>query len=176
MERNGDQVLIRYPAFRNPVRNGLIALFGGVFVIIGVLLWGHAEREGFMLWIMGVIFSGVGGLVAMAGLYALLNSLEVLLDGRSVSSVRRLFGIPLRTRRAAYHEIYDIRARKVFSGTAGKRAILDFSVEAHYPGGTLVLAQHLGAHSAVKTAREYFGDLIGVAVNDSGCGVSGPGS
>ena len=172
MERNGNQVLIRYPALRNPLRNVLITLFGTAFAIIGTLLWGLSEREGFMLWIMGLIFLGVGGLVAISGLYAMLNSLEVLLDGHFVSTVRRIFGIPLRTRRAAYHEIHAIEARKAFSGTAGKKAILDFSVEAHYPAGTLVLAQHLDSHSAVHAAREFLGELLGVPINDSGNSVS----
>jgi hypothetical protein len=162
MERRGNEVLIRYPALRNPGRNLAIMLFGAVFSAIGLLLFSLSQREGIFLLVMGGIFFVPGLLIALAGLFALLNSLEILLDGGLVSTVRRIFGYPVRTRRAAYQEIDSIRSRKVFSGTVGNRAVLDFNVEAHYPGGRIVLAQHLGSHSEVERVRSFFGELLGV--------------
>ncbi len=167
MQRLGDQVLIRYPAWRNPLRNAMIIAFGGVFVTIGGVLPGLAGGGGFMLGVMSAVFVLVGGLVVLAGLFALTNSLEILCDGSYVTSVRRVFGFPVSRRQAAYYEITDIRATRGFSSTTPKRTLMEYSVNAETPDGMLVLAEHLDSHSAVETVRAFFGEVLNVPIGKS---------
>ena len=79
---------MRFPMGRNllPGFGGLV--FGAIFTGVGWYLI-HYENHPFM----GSVFGGVGLLIVVSALYFVLNSLEVLQDGRDIRTVRRILGI-----------------------------------------------------------------------------------
>ncbi len=159
LRRLGNQVLVQYPAGRNRLRNAMAMGFGAIFAGIGGILLSLVASEGFMMIFMGGIFLLVGLLIALGGLYALLSSLEVMFDGSSVTSVRRIFGVPIFRRQAAYYEIQEIRGHKVFSSTGRNRTTVNYSVQAEYVGGRMTLALDLDSHSSVETVCGFFREL-----------------
>jgi hypothetical protein len=77
------------PMFRNLKVALPISLFGAVFGAIGLFL---LQREDAPL-LIGMVFTLFGALALLGGLYALGNSLEVVVTARGVRLTRRLFGL-----------------------------------------------------------------------------------
>lgn len=83
---------LHLPMFRNLAMSIPMLIFGSIFAGIGVVLFQQSDAP----WLMGVIFSLVGGVIFLGSLYSLGNSLEVVVSGRGIDLTRRVFGLPLR--------------------------------------------------------------------------------
>lgn len=163
LRRNGMQQELYFPMLRQLSGLGL-ALVGGIFAGIGLVLWGKALKEGAALYMMGGIFSALGGLVLVAGLYTALNSLFVTWDGRRVITVRRVLGMIVRRRSAAYHEIQNIGVKKGANSTQrGEIHQIDYHIVANTSKGQMVLAEQLDSHSKAKLVAEFFRKQFGVS-------------
>lgn len=162
LSQTGNRVDIHYPMLRKPLIAFGLILFGGIFNSSGVFLWKQATLEGFPLYLMGGIFNFVGGLTVLAGLYALFNSLHVQFDGRSLTTVRRILGVPVSNKAAAYPLIRSIEIKHNGSSQSGNTHHINYQVIAKTASGNIVLAEGLDAHSKAERVVEYFGKLTGI--------------
>jgi hypothetical protein len=156
LTQTGNGVNIHYPMLRKPLSALALILFGGIFSGSGAFLWYRAAHDGFPLYIMSSIFHFTGGLVVLWGLYRLFNSLHVQFDGRSLSAMRRILGIPVSDKSAAYPLIRAIAIKHNGSSQAGSAHRIDYQVIAKTASGDIVLAEGLDAHSKAEQVVEYF--------------------
>lgn len=167
LTKAGNRIDIYYPMLRKPLSALAILLFGGIFTGIGVFLWKQTAQQGFPLYFMSGVFSLVGGLIVLAGLYALFNSLHVQFDGRSLVAVRRILGIPVSNKAAAYPQVHAIEIKHNGSSQSGNTHHINYQVIAKTALGDIVLAEGLDAHSKAERVVEYFGTLTGAMDNEN---------
>ena len=162
LTRTGNRIDIRYPMLRKPLSAFSLLLFGAIFAGSGALLWQQGAREGFPLYLMSGVFSLVGGLIVLAGLHALFNSLHVRFDGRSLTAVRRILGVPVSRKTVAYPLVQAIEIRHNGSSRSGSRHRINYQVIAQTASGRIVLAEGLDSYSAAEKIVDYFSQLIGI--------------
>ena len=152
----GNSMELYYPMLRKPARSLGLLVFGGLFAVVGMFLWGEAAKEGFMLYLMSFVFSLIGwGIVAFA-FWSALNSLRVSMDGKTISSTRTLLGIPLSRHQFEYADVLAIDAKEGMKSQTGKRHRIEYSVLARIPGKKIVLAEHLDSASKKNLVVEFF--------------------
>lgn len=156
----GNSKHIYYPMFRKPGRSIGLLIFGGIFAGVGVFLWFEAKQEGFMLYFMSTIFTLVGGAIVAGGFYTALNSLRVTLNGQTITSIRRLLGIPISQHSVSYSDVQSIDVKKGMSSSSGKKHSIEYSVLAKLPGKKITLAEHLDSASKKELVIKYFKDEI----------------
>lgn len=159
LTQTGNRVDIYYPMLRKPLSAFVLILFGGIFNGVGVFLWKQTAQQGFPLYLMSGIFTLAGGLIVLAGLYALFNSLHVQFDGRSLTAIRRILGVPISNKSAAYSLIRAIEIKHTGSSQSGNTHHINYQVIAKTASGNIVLAEGLDAHSKAERVVEYFGTL-----------------
>lgn len=166
---NGGVRELDYPMFRQPWRVLMMVAVGGVFAIAGIVLWGKAPREGGGLYFMGGIFTFLGSLLTLGGLYAGFTSLYVAWDGKQVLTIRRLLGIAIRRRRANYHEVLGVVLNKgATSNQKGDVHRIKFHVVAQTSKGEMVLAENIDSHSKAKVVEAYFREQFGLSESAAG--------
>jgi hypothetical protein len=153
---SGRGIEIYYPALRKPLPGLMLVLFGGVFAAVGVFLWQKAVTEGVMLNFMSIMFSLVGLAVLIGGIYTLLNSLRVTLDGMHVTSVRSIVGIPVSRKIVDYDRVLSVSRKKSGSMQKGSKHQIDYHIIARYDGGEVTLAEHLTSYSKTNQVIEFF--------------------
>lgn len=153
---SGRGIEIYYPALRKPVLGLMLVLFGGIFAGVGVFLWQKAASEGVMLNFMSIIFSLIGLGVLIGGIYSLLNSLRVTLDGMHVTSVRSIVGIPVSRKVVDYDRVLSVSRKKSGSTQKGSKHQIDYHIIARYDGGEVTLAEHLTSYSKTNQVIEFF--------------------
>jgi hypothetical protein len=163
LRRNGLLQELYYPILRQPVLSIVYLVFGAVFAIAGVILWGKAQQEGQGLYFLGGLFTFLGSMVVLAGFYTAFNSLTIAWDGRQVVTIRRLLGITVRWKRALYHELREIELKQGAATTQnGKTHKIDYHVIAQTSKGKIVLAENLDSHSKAKLVTEFFRKQFGL--------------
>ena len=90
-----------------------------------------------------LIFGGVGGLVALIGLYMIGNTLTTRVSRKGVNSVRKIYGLPFRSN-AAHKDISHLE-RSIGSQTqAGRYNTVYYRIRAHTrDGGKITIADAL---------------------------------
>ena len=165
LEMSDGGVSLHYTMLRNWGSALGSLLFGAVFAGIGRGILQFGADGDFMFTIMGNIFLFVGGVILMTGLYGLFNALQVRFDGRSVSAVRTVLGIPINSKTAAYREITAIQIEKGGSSQSGSLHRMDYRVVAKTAARDIVLAEGLDSYSKAETVLDYFEKLTGVEHN-----------
>ena len=132
-------------------------LFGAAFATAGYFIL-TVEAKLFM----GGIFALIGSLVALGSLYASLNSLTVELDGGRLRSVRRLLGLPIRTREMLVHNISRLSKDSSFQSNSGGKHVMHYSIFAHDSSGNkLTLGEGFkgsgDADAAIRVLSREFG-------------------
>lgn len=159
LNQSGSRISIHYPMLRKPLSAFGLILFGGIFSGSAAFIWRQAAQDGFPLYIMSGIFHFVGGLIVLWGLYALLNSLRVEFDGRTITVVRRILGVPVSNKAAAYPQIRSIEIKHNGGSQSGNHHHINYLVIAKTASGEFVLAEGLDAHSKAGQVAEYFRQL-----------------
>jgi len=149
---------IHFPAGRNKGMNAALFLFGAVFAGVGwYLLFGEGET------FMGVIFGGIGLLVALGGLYAVLNSLTVTASGGRLESVRRILGVPVSTRSITVGAVRKLTQESSMKSQSGGKHTIYYSIRAHDgQGNKLTLAEGLKGDGDAKAARRVIAAEFGI--------------
>jgi hypothetical protein len=156
LHREGIGLVLHYPMLRRPLHSLLGVLFGGVFGGVGLFLWGEAQREGGMLYLMSAVFTLVGGGIALAALYSALNALRVELDGHRLSVTRSVLGLPIKRRQVNYLEVWEVQERRGATTQQGNKHRIDYRVVAITTAGELVLAEQLDSHSKARQVADFF--------------------
>lgn len=114
-----------YPMWQNIWSNLAGFVIGSAFAIAGWFLVTRADAT-----LMGTVFAGVGGLVAIAAAYMMLRSLEVRQQGNTITSIRRLAGIRLRTRELQKSDFERFEKRSSMQTQSGGRHVMFYKVVA----------------------------------------------
>jgi len=136
------------PMFRNLQVAIPLTLFGILFGAIGVFLLQQQDAP----LIIGGGFTLFGGLATLGGVYALGNSVEVLVSPRGISVTRRLFGLPLH-KHLPLGEIQGLEKR--IGAQAGSRAFYRVYANGR-KGGRTLLADALPSASAADYLMTQF--------------------
>ncbi|MGI9270702.1 MAG: hypothetical protein ACR2QT_02935, partial [Woeseiaceae bacterium] len=140
-------------------------IVGGIFAAAG---WFLIVQEGHT--IFGSIFGGVGALIAIACLYMMLNSLEVLQANREIVTVRRLLGIPISRKRMHRDAFAKFEKNSSLKTQSGKKHTIYYSLEAHdRQGNKLVVGEGFKGENEINAAIRLMGMEFGLteAANDS---------
>ena len=139
-------------------------IIGAIFAGAG---WFLVVQEGHT--IFGSIFGGVGALIAIACIYAMANSLEVLQSGHEVQTVRRLFGLPV-SRKSMHIDAFDrFKKDSSFKTQSGNKHVIYYSVEAiDRQGNRIVVGEGFKGANEADAAIKLIGAEFGLteAAND----------
>jgi len=156
IRKKGRYIQVHYPMFRKPFQSVGVLLFGAIFSGMGLFIWAQAEKEGMMLYFMAAIFSLVGMGILLGGIYMVLNSLTVTLDGQILTSRRSILGIPVSNKRIHYDDVLSVISKKGSTTQSGKKHEINYRIVATHSGGEVTLAEQLNSHSKTNQAIEYF--------------------
>jgi len=152
----GNNKVIYYPMLRKPGQSLVLLLFGSIFAGAGIFLWGQAAKEGFMLYLMAVVFGLVGWGIVLGAVYTAFNSLKVTLDGRHIMSTRSFLGFPVNRYEYQYADVLSVEAREGMKSRSGNKHSIEYSIVARLPGKKITLAEHLDSASDKDRVIEYF--------------------
>ena len=150
MQQTADGVELNFPVGRNAGFNGGLVTLGLLFFASGLI----ASYLGGPL-VLTVIFSVVGGAIALGGLYSLLNSLQVRIGKQGVQTRRSLLGVIIRKASAPVSEVQKLRIHKTGSVTSGSSHKVFFAIRAHLRNGKkITVAESLIGQGAAEQVAE----------------------
>jgi len=144
-----------------PIGRGVLAampgfVVGSVFAVVG---WFVATDMGEILF--GTIFGGIGGVVALATLYGMLNSLEVSRDANGIKTVRRILGIPVKHRHMGSHDFMMFKKDSRFQSQGAGKHVMHYSVYAiGRNGDKVVVGEGFKGDSQAEAAIRLIGDVL----------------
>jgi hypothetical protein len=115
------------------------------------------------------VFGGVGALVALACLYMMCNSLEVLFANQEVRTIRRLLGIPISRKRMHQARFERFEKDSSFKTQSGNKHVIYYTVTAvDRQGEKLVMGEGFKGDNEANAAIELFSREFGLlrAAND----------
>lgn len=149
-----------YPMGRNALSCLVGITVGAVFAGIGVFLFIREDA-----WFGGAIFGGVGALVFTGCVYAIANSLTVKRDsmGGGVETVRRLFGIPVKSRYAAIDDIVSLHSDSSSAGQKNGRQVKYYRVYGKLKsGGDITLGESFEGEAEAEAAIAFIREKLGL--------------
>ncbi len=152
-----------YPAFRNAFSNLAGIVFGLVFAGAGAYLIVEEEAR-----IFGGVFALVGGLVMIAALYMLLNSLTVTQDGMSIKTVRRVLGIPVKRREMRRDMFRRFEKHSSLQSQSGTKHVMHYKVRAvDRDGNQLVIGEGFKGDNEANAAIRFFERELSLSSRDN---------
>lgn len=138
-----------------------LMLFGVIFTASGVFLTFEALRQGGMLWLMALLFTPIGALILLFGLFWLGRSLEASVAPGEIRMLRTMFGLRLYQRQAALinPEQLQIKQTMVSTNSEGERTEY-YRLQADADGKTLVLAEGIIGRDAAEALKQQVLDVI----------------
>jgi hypothetical protein len=155
---DGDDMF--YPMGRNALSCLIGIVIGAVFAGIGVFLFIREDA-----WFGGAIFGGVGALLFAGCVYAIANSLTVKRDsmGGGVETVRRLFGIPVKSRYAAIDDIASLHSDSSSAGQKNGRQVKYYRVYGKLKsGGDITLGESFEDEAEAEAAIAFIREKLGI--------------
>jgi len=147
-----------YPIFRGVLAALPGFVVGTVFAVIGFFI---ATEGGSVLF--GVVFGGIGGIVALLTTYAMLNSLEVMRDNNGIKTVRRILGIPVKISYMGAHEFVMFKKDSRFQSNGGGKHVMHYSIFAiDRHGDKIVVGEGFKGESQAEAAIRLIGDVLGL--------------
>ena len=166
-ERIRDAVNVRHGATGKsmlyPMGRNLGSSIGGFIVgaVFAAAGWYLVVEEGQR--IFGSIFGGVGGLIAVATLYMMLNSLEVSRHGAGVTAVRRVLGIPVSRKTMQFHEFDRFIKNSSFQTQSGGKHVMHYSIYAlDRQGNKMTVGEGFKGESEANAAIELISHELGL--------------
>lgn len=161
---------MHFPIGRNLGGATTAAVVGAIFAGAG---WWLLRYEGHP--IMGGVVGLVGILVVVAGLYAVLNSLEVMQSGDEIQSVRRILGIPVSQRRMRRSDVIRLEKHVAAKSSSGRRHTIHYSVNAiGRDGQKMKLGEGFKGASQADAAAGLFASVFGLRVQEVGQAAESP--
>jgi len=141
-----------FPAFQRPSMGVFTLVFGFIFAGAGIGAgYGDAPL------IFPVLFTLIGGLIALFGVYYLGKSLFISVTNEGVKSRRFLFGYPVSTKQIAVAEIAKLEIKEGATMSSGNKATVFYQLVAESKEGQkLQLAERLTSRAEVELLKESF--------------------
>jgi len=141
-----------FPAFQRPGMGIFTLVFGLIFAGAGI-----GAGYGDAALIFPVVFTLVGGLIALFGIYYLGKSLFISVTNEGVKSRRFLFGYPLRTKQIAVSNIAKLEIKEGATMSSGNKTTVYYQLVAESKDGQkLQLAERLTSRAEVELLKESF--------------------
>ena len=141
-----------YPMFRNFGSSFMGMLFGAIFGGAGLFLIIKESH-----WFMGSIFTFVGGLIFLFGIYSAFNSLEVSKSGSVIRSVRRFAGIVVGREEMAVAEFTRFKKKSTMKTQSGKKHTVHYQLSAVAGDGRkMVIGDGFRGANQVRAAMKLF--------------------
>ncbi len=151
-----------YPMGRNAWSNLAGFVIGSVFAAAGAFL---IVKAGEML--MGVLFSGVGGLIALAAAYMLTRSLEVRQEGHTITSTRRVLGLPVLRREMQKSSFYRFEKQSGMQTQSGGKHVMYYKIVAiDRDANELLLGEGFRGESAADAAIRLLARELGLVADE----------
>jgi len=152
-----DGIQARFPALQRPAQGVFLFLFGAVFAGIGIAV---GISSGPLL--LAALFTLVGSLFAVGGVFYLGKSLLVSVSPEGIRSRRFLFGYPLTTRRAAATDIAKIEIRQGATMQSGRNTTVYYQLyAAARDGKSFPVAERLTSRAEAELVRETYLAYLG---------------
>jgi hypothetical protein len=149
--------------FVYPMGRHLSASIGGLLaglMFAGAAWWLMFQEE---MPVFGGVLGLVGGLIALAGLYMMLNSLEVRLLGNDIVTIRRVLGIPVRRRSIARHRFRRFDTVSSFqTQSGGKHVVFYKALAVDESGRSITVGEGFRGRSEARAAIEIIGREFGL--------------
>ena len=146
-----EPVIIHYPSFYKPLNKLFFLLVGSFFVGLSIGLWNEMPT------IIRGIFIGIGGMMTLAAIYYLLNSLTIIIDKQAVTSIHRFLGLFPRRYKAPFGSIQTITSKEVMrSESSGKYTVYYKVMASLHNGKKILLAQQIEGEKAANLIVDYF--------------------
>jgi hypothetical protein len=118
--------------------------------------------------IFGSVFGGMGSLIALACLYMMLNSLQVIVASGKITTVRRLLGFPI-SRKSMHRNVFaSLGKNSNFKTQSGSKHIMYYSVHAiDREGNKLVVGEGFKGESEANAAIELMSSQFGLHDNSA---------
>ena len=158
VSNDGHGKRIAYPMGRNIASNGAAILVGGTFAAAG---WYLAVEEGQRMF--GVVFGGVGALVAVAAFYMMFKSLDVTLNSGTITSVRRVLGIPLRIRTMRSGDFHRFELDNGVQTQGAGKHVMYYRVKAvDRSANEILLGDGFRGQSGAEAAKSFLSTELGL--------------
>ncbi|NNC77976.1 MAG: DUF3592 domain-containing protein [Woeseiaceae bacterium] len=147
-----------YPMGRNIWSNLGGFVIGSVFASVGGWL---IVNEGMKLF--GGVFALTGGLIAIAALYLMFRSLNVEVEGNTVRSIRRLLGIPIRTREMQRGSFLRFEKDSNMQTQSGGKHVMYYKVKAlDRQGNELIVGEGFRGSSGADAGIRFLSRELGL--------------
>jgi hypothetical protein len=179
LRREGGIVELFYPPLRNPVLTLVVAVFAAICLGSGFfwlsvgsdLAWSSALAVVMSIVIYSVIgvILLIGGALAIATVYMLGNSLTVRADPEGITTVRRLFVIPIARRRLAANHLLAIDAKSTMRSGQGARSRKYEQIVARGTGGQeIVVGDGIDDPATADLVRRTIAEVCGLQDRTAG--------
>ena len=160
VSNTGNGKRISYPMGRNLTSNGAAILVGGTFAAVG---WYLAIEEGQRMF--GIVFGGVGALVAVAAFYMMFKSLDVTLNSGTMTSVRLLLGIPIKKQAMRSGDFHRFEVDNGAQTQGAGKHVMYYRVKAvDRSANEILLGEGFKGQSGVEAAKRFLSKELGLLV------------
>jgi hypothetical protein len=145
LQMKADGYHLQFPAFRNKwgIALGVIGL---IFVVVGLLIPDI---------IFNIVFPLLGLPVALAGIYAFINSLDIRFGPEGITTQRRLLNLPAKSSFLPSYAFQEFIRKKTHSTKVGNKVTQYYSILAiGNQGEKLVVAEDLKGRAEAEAAIE----------------------
>jgi len=150
----GDTLYLTSKPGRHTGTASTLIIVGAIFSGAGVFLSYKALEETAMLWLMALIFTPVGLLTLLFGLFWLGRGLKASVSPGQIWLQRSMFGIQLYQRRAQLTTEQQLSIKQTLSSTSGEGKRTEyFRLQADIDGKTLVLAEGITGRDAAEALK-----------------------
>jgi len=148
-----------FPAFQRPGMGVFTIVFGLIFAGAGIGAgYGDAPL------IFPVVFTLVGGLIALFGIYYLGKSLFISVTNEGVKSRRFLFGYPLSSKQISASQVAQLKIKEGATMSSGNKTTVFYQLVAESKDGKkLQLAERLTSRAEVELLKESFEAYLSLA-------------
>ena len=142
-----------YPPFKRPSGGIMATVFGLIFTTIGVVMWSHTDAP----IIFPIVFTPIGILIFLIGIWELGKSLRVSLNRDQIFSRRFFLKYPITSKSCSTQDVSQLEIKEGSSVSNGKKTTVFYSLIAHTCGSDkIVLAERLASKPEALLIKENF--------------------
>lgn len=144
-------VQVWFAAFQRPTQGIVMLIIGLIFSSIGILI----PRDEVPL-IMILVFTGVGLLLLISGLFYLGKALLVEVTTKGINSRRFFFGVPISTKEISADDFNDFNIKQGVTMQSGNKTTVFYKIYAEGHSNKVLVAERLAGRSEAELLKECF--------------------